>query len=476
MTHLPPHLFVIFGATGDLARRKLFPAIYRMMADDDARAVVLGVATSDWDDEQFRSAAREALVDAGFEDASEWCDHHVHYQPVGRDDDYDALARRISEIEDDHDLPGNRAFYLALPPPVFPTAIERLAAAGLDDGPGWTRLVIEKPFGHDIDSARALNETVHASFDESQVFRIDHYLGKETVQNLLVFRFTNPLFEGAWNRDRIARVEITVAESVDVGTRGGYYDEAGVVRDMIQNHLTQVLSLIAMEAPTTVDADDVRDEKVKVLKSVRAIDPDRVVFGQYTSGRTDGRDVPGYRELDRVPDDSATPTYAAIEAFVDNWRWQGVPFYLRTGKALPERVTEVVVTFKEPPVCYFHGEADECPAHGDVLYLRLQPDEGFRLDIDVKVPGTSDVEVVPLRFDYASRFGDVPEAYSTLLRDVVRGDQTHFVRSDWVEASWRLYDPILDLDIEPETYEAGTWGPAGAEALVAGGGWAATRS
>ncbi|HSG80571.1 MAG TPA: glucose-6-phosphate dehydrogenase [Acidimicrobiia bacterium] len=469
MTRLEPHLFVIFGATGDLTRRKLFPAIYRMMSDDAVHAEVIGVATSEWDDEQFRAAAREALTDAGIPDARAWCEEHVFYHRVGRDEDYGALAERIRAVESRHDLPGNRAFYLALPPSVFPVAIGRLIDAGLDDGPGWTRLVVEKPFGHDLASARELNEAIHTGFDESQVFRIDHYLGKDTVQNLLVFRFTNPLFEGAWNRDRIDRVEITVAESVDVGTRGAYYEASGVVRDMIQNHLTQVLSLIAMEAPTSMHADAVRAEKIKVLESLRRLDPDRVVFGQYGPGVVDGHEVPGYRDLDRVDPASQIATYVAIETYIDNWRWHGVPFYLRTGKAMAERVTEVAVTFKEPPICFFHGEADECPSHADVLYLRLQPDEGFRLDIEVKEPGASNIRTVPLRFRYAEEFGSVPEAYATLLRDVVRGDQTHFVRSDWAEASWRHYEPILDPGVRPERYDAGSWGPDAARRLLDGG-------
>ena len=473
MSALEPHLFVIFGATGDLTRRKLFPAIHRMMKNDKANAVVLGVATSEWDDEQFRAAGQEALSAVGVHDADEWLDRHVYYHRVGRDEDYTSLAERIADTERRHGLPGNRAYYLALPPPVFPTAISRLAAAGLDSGPGWTRLVIEKPFGDDLQSACSLNATIHEAFDESQVFRIDHYLGKDTVQNLLIFRFTNPLFEGAWNRDRIVRVEITVSEAVDVGTRGTYYERSGAVRDMIQNHLTQVLTLIAMEAPTSMAASAVRAEKVKVLQSLRKIDPSRVVFGQYTAGTAAGHPVPAYRELDNVDPESLTPTYAAIETYIDNWRWQGVPFFLRTGKAMAQRVTEIAVTFKEPPVCFFHGEADTCPSHADVLYLRLQPDEGFRLDIDVKIPGSADISTVPLTFAYAEAFGDVPDAYSTLLRDVVRGDQAHFVRSDWVEESWAYYEPILDLSVEPQPYEAGSWGPAAARRLLNGSrGWA----
>ena len=272
----------------------------------------------------------------------------------------------------------------------------------------------------------------------------------------------------AAGRDRIERVEITVAESIDVGSRGAYYDAAGVIRDMVQNHLTQVLTLIAMEAPASMRADAVRAEKIKVLESMRRLDPARIVLGQYEGGTVAGRDVAAYRDLDRVDPASRTPTYAAIEARIDNWRWQGVPFLLRTGKAMAERVTEVAVRFKEPPVCFFHGEADDCPTHADVLYLRLQPDEGFRLDIEVKEPGAAGIRTVPLTFRYADEFGSVPEAYATLLRDVVRGDQTHFVRSDWVEESWRTYEPILDADVRPEPYAAGSWGPDAARLLLDG--------
>jgi glucose-6-phosphate 1-dehydrogenase len=303
------------------------------------------------------------------------------------------------------------------------------------------------------------------------VYRIDHYLGKETVQNLLVFRFANPIFEGSWNRDRIERVEITVAESIGVGARGRSYERTGAIRDMIQSHLMQVVSLVAMEAPPDIDAESIRAEKVKVLKSIRHIDPDDVVLGRYTG---DG-EIPGYRELDGVDPESATPTYAAVRLEIDNWRWSGVPFVLRTGKAMERRLTEVAVVFRRPPICFFHSDEQGCEARPDVLTLRLQPDEGFGLEIEVKRPDgeATALHTVPLSFRYADAFGSIPDAYETLLRDVVEGDQTRFVRADWVEESWRLFSPIVDADLPVVEYPAGSWGPTEAGRLLGDDtGWA----
>jgi len=425
--------------------------------------VLLGVGSSDLDENSFRLFARKALAAAGFGNADAWCDERVHFQRQPRDSGYEDLAKHIAEVERRHDLPGNRVLYLALPPSTFTRAIENLGGAGLHRSTGWNRLVVEKPFGHDLTSACELNAAVHRHFDESQVYRIDHYLGKETVQNLLVFRFANPLFEASWNRDRIDRVEITVAEALDVGRRGGYYDGVGAVRDMIQSHLAQVLTLVAMEPPISMEAAAIRDEKVKVLRSIRPVRPEQAMLGQYTAGAG----IPGYRSIDGVATDSTTPTYAAAKLFVDNWRWQGVPFYLRTGKAMAERTTQIAVTYRPPPVCLFHGVADECPEYSDVLYLNIQPNEGFRLEIEVKEPGeTPRLRTVPLRFDYAEAFGEVPEAYEALLRDVIEGDQTHFVRSDWVEDSWRIFEPLLRADLPVSEYPAGSWGPTTARDLL----------
>ncbi len=467
------HLFVIFGATGDLTKRKLLPALYHLIAEQDhGICVVLGVARSELDDEDFRKMAREALADAGYDAdrASAWCDDRLHYQRVASGEDDTALAARIARIEADHDLPGNRVFYLALPPSAFGPTVEALGEVGLVDAPGWVRLVVEKPFGRDLDSARDLNTMVHRVFAEEEVYRIDHYLGKETVQNLLTFRFANTTFESLWNRDRIDQVQITVAESRPVGGRGGYYEQAGAVRDMVQNHLTQVLTLVAMEAPSAFDPVAIRNEKVKVLDSLSPIDPGDVVLGQYVTGSLDGQHVAGYRDEEKVDDDSTTPTYAALRLRIENWRWQGVPFLIRTGKALPRRVTQVAVRFKQAPVAFFESMNQPSDLHSDVLLITLQPDEGFELRIDVKKPGERlRLETIPLHFEYGAQFGHIPDAYETLLADVIAGDQTLFVRADEVEASWRLYQPLLDEPPHLEFYAAGSWGPDDADRLLGNG-------
>ncbi len=460
------HVFVIFGATGDLTRRKLLPSLYRVVTENGVadRTTILGVSPAEMEDAAFRDHAWAALQEAGFLDldAHAWCEHRIFYESVARDStDFSPLAKRIDSIEQDLGLPGNRAFYLALPPAAFPEVIENLGRAGLNRSEGWSRLVIEKPFGRDLASAEELNYLVHRHFDESQVYRIDHYLGKETVQNLLTFRFANPLFETSWNRDRLEAVEITVAEDLGVGTRAGYYESAGVLRDMVQNHLTQLMTLVAMEAPSGFNADAIRNEKVQVLESIRGIDPDLVVYGQYTAGEVGGESVVGYLDEQRVAPDSRTPTFVGVKINIDTWRWQGVPFYLRTGKRLPERTTQIAATYKPAPVCLFHGVADSCPINPNVLLLTLQPDEGFELRFEVKMPGKEGVLSRSMFFDYEQEFAEIPDAYQTLLFDVMTGDQTLFVRGDEVEASWRLWTPILardDLPVHP--YPAGTWGPA----------------
>jgi len=474
------HLFVIFGGTGDLARRKLIPSLYRLITESDIadRCTLLGVAPSDLDDEAYRVWTREALSESGLDDVAleAWCDENVFYQKLGRGPGaYDDLRLRIEEIEAEKDLPGNRAFYLALPPPVFPIAITGLGKAGLNESPGWTRIVIEKPIGTDLETALELNAVVHEFFDESQVYRIDHYLGKETVQNLLSFRFSNPMFESVWNRDRVESIEITVAEDLGVGTRAGYYESAGALRDMVQNHLTQVLALVAMEPPVSFDADQIRSEKVKVIEAIAPIRRENVVFAQYDAGTIDGAAVPGYREEDDVDANSLIPTFVGLKLEVDTWRWQGVPFYLRTGKRLPRRLTQIAVTFQRPPLCIFHGRRDSCAIGPNVLLITLQPDEGFSLSFNVKAPGEMfalDSQV--LSFSHDDVYGRLPDAYQTLILDVIEGDQTLFVRSDEVEASWRLYDPLLDYRPEPYVYEAGTWGPAVTDPSLALGGKAWT--
>jgi glucose-6-phosphate 1-dehydrogenase len=473
MTEVERHIFVIFGGTGDLARRKLIPALYRLIAENGIadRCIVLGVAPADVSDDAYRVWTREALKDSGLSDVDleAWCEDNVYYQKIGDDaGSYDRLGRRIEAIEQDRGFPGNRSFYLALPPAVFPAAITGLGEAGLNESSGWTRLVIEKPIGTDLESARALNALVHEFFNESQVYRIDHYLGKETVQNLLAFRFANPMFESIWNRDRVESVEITVAEDLGIGSRAGYYESAGVLRDMIQNHLTQVLALVAMEPPISFGADEIRDEKVKVVRAIAPIRRETVVLGQYDAGSIAGVAVPGYLDEEGVDEESLTPTFMGVELHVDTWRWQGVPFYLRTGKRLPRRLTQIAVTFRRPPLCIFHGRRDSCIVAPNVLLITLQPDAGFTLDFNVKVPGEAFMlDSQALSFNHADAYGSLPEAYQALILDVIEGDQTLFVRSDEVEASWRLYDPLLDHRPVPLRYEAGTWGPAASDPEVA---------
>ena len=470
-----PALCCIFGGTGDLSRRKILPALHRLHANAAADNVyVLGVTrSSQLDDDAFREIGREALVTAGVapDAAARWTDARLFYQPIGdgRASDFEALAGRIAAIEARHQLPGNRLFYLALPPAGFAPTIAGLTAAGLSTAPGFSRLVVEKPFGRDLESARELNRVIHAGWEEDQVYRIDHYLGKETVQNLLVFRFANAMFESLWNRDHVASVQITVAEELGVETRAGYYDSAGALRDMIQNHLTQLLSLVAMDPPAVLTADAIRAEKVKALASIRPIAPERVVRAQYAEGTLAGAKLAGYLEEPGVRPGSTTETFVALRVEVDSWRWQGVPFLLRTGKRMPRRLTEVVVNFREPPVSLFQPY-DACHLQSDTLVLRLQPDEGFALYFDVKTPGPSfRLARQPLHFDYAEAFGPLPEAYETLLLDVLEGDQTLFVHADEVEASWALYTPLLDGTSPPARYPAGSWGPHEADALAGEG-------
>jgi glucose-6-phosphate 1-dehydrogenase len=461
-----PHLFVVLGATGDLAARKLLPALYQVMTDHAAadRSILVGAALPDLSDAEFRALAATSLESAGLTGTrvDAWMER-TFYQRTGDDPaDYARLAERIAAIETDLGLPGNRVLYLALPPAAFEGVIEQLGAAGLNTSPGWTRLVIEKPFGEDLTSACRLNAAVHATFDEAQVYRIDHYLGKETVQNLLTFRFANPIFESTWTRDRLEAIEITVAEDLGIGARAAYYERAGALRDVVQNHLTQLMTLVAMEAPSSFTADAIRNEKVQVLESIHSINPASVVYGQYTSGTVGGRAVPGYRQEEGVAPDSATATFVGAKLFVSNWRWAGVPFFLRTGKRLPRRTTQIAVTYKPAPVCIFHGVVDDCPISPNVIVLTLQPDEGFAVRFEVKSPGEPPGVVSKfLEFDYEAEFRATPDAYQTLLLDVVMGDQTLFVRADEVEASWRLWSPILERDDHPvHPYPAGTWGPA----------------
>ena len=486
-----PCTLVIFGAGGDLTRRKLIPALYHLMGDGMLPPAfsVIGVAREPLDDASFRAAMGQALEEfaRGATDAGHGASlvERLSYVCGDLDDPktYGALRERIESAEARLPSPPGRLFYLAIPPSVYPEAIRQLHESGVAPrtheatADRWVRIIIEKPFGHSGDSARALNAVVRRAFAEHQVYRIDHYLGKETVQNLLVFRFANSIFEPVWNRQHVHHVQITAAESVGVEHRGHYYEEAGVVRDMFQNHLLQLLTLMAMEPPIAFSADAVRDEKVKVLRAIRPIQPaemhDYLVRGQYGPGSIAGQPVLGYRVEPNVAPDSGTATYAAARFMIDNWRWQDVPFYLRSGKRLPHRATEIAIQFRQPPHFMFpmlQGQQLE----PNVIAVRVQPNEGIALRFEVKVPGVAVRMVsVDMNFEYEEAFGAAShEAYETLLLDCMLGDATLFTRSDEVEAAWAVVDPIIDFwqhkrpDHFPN-YAAGSWGPGVADEFIA---------
>ncbi len=475
-----PCLFVIMGATGDLMGRKLLPALYRLRKRGllDPKSALLGVAIDDLNDESFRERCRTELIQSGIPESElppKFTGDMLFYYglPTGDAAAYQGLANRINEIEKSKGLT-RRVLYLALPPEAFEPVIQGLGEAGLNRDQDWARIVIEKPFGHDLKSAQQLNARLHKYFDEPQVYRIDHYLGKETVQNILVFRFANSLFEPLWNRDRISSVQITVAESLGVEHRAKYYEHAGALRDMIQNHLTQLCTLAAMEVPPAFEAEAIRHEKAKVLRSVMPIKRDDIVFGQYTSGTVEGKEVPGYREEPGVARNSKVPTFVALRLWIENWRWHGVPFFLRTGKRLPHRASEIVVNFRRPPIAMFK-DTDNPAVRANSLRILIQPDEGFDLRFEIKKPGDAvELQSQSLHFRYSDVFEPLPEAYETLLLDVLKGDPTLFVRDDWVEDSWSLYTPVLEHPPEVHPYFAGSWGPIEANKLTHGlscGGW-----
>jgi glucose-6-phosphate 1-dehydrogenase len=479
---------VIFGAAGDLTRRKLLPAVYNLALDGllPASFAVVGFTRRDMDDASFRSFAREAVAKYSRRslDAGHWADFEQGlFHSKGAFDDpeaYSRLREKLDAVDAARGIPGNRIYYLSVPPSTIATCVDRLAGAGLvqslEPGKPFTRIIIEKPIGHDLASARRINDDVARVFDERQVFRIDHYLGKETVQSILVMRFANSIFEPLWNQKYVDHVQITVAEEEGVGTRAGYYEEAGALRDMVQNHILQLLCLTAMEPPFSMSADVVRDQKMGVLNCLRPIRPEEVgqyvVRAQYGHGFHHGAEVPGYRREDGVRADSTTESYVAIKAMVDNWRWAGVPFYIRTGKRLPKRASEIAIQFKPVPSILFNADANT-PLEPNVLALRIQPDEGLSMRIATKLPGPR-VRIYPVKMDfrYGTTFGDQsPEAYERLLLDVMAGDATLFMRRDAVEASWEWVTSILDAWKQsgakwlPE-YAAGTWGPVEAERLI----------
>ena len=465
---IEPVTFIIFGATGHLSRTKLFPALARVLEDRGMRShAIIGVGSRQRTHDDFKSLVQTSLASSSVDgDATErFLNGSFAYHAVSSDDSYRAVADLVTRVESEKGLPGNRILYLAVPPSQLDTTVRGIRISGLDSGGGWTRIVVEKPFGTDLATAVASNAEIHETFSESQVYRIDHYLGKETVRNLLVFRFTNSLFEQTWNRRHIESVEITVAESSGLDGRAAYFDESGAVRDMVQNHLTQILMLIAMEPPVTMDAKSIHSEKVKVLASVRPIEMSDVVLGRYTSGTINGEQVGGYLEEPDVPNDSITPTFAALRINVDNWRWHGVPFYLRTGKRMSKLATQVTVRYLRPPICLFHTD-DTCQGHQNSLTLRLQPDEGFELLFDVKQPGPGmAIRQISLAVSYSEVLKTAHDAYETLLADVIAGDQTLFVSSDEVESAWGLYDSLLDR-IDVNAYPAGTDGPESAQRII----------
>jgi glucose-6-phosphate 1-dehydrogenase len=485
-----PFVLVIFGASGDLARRKLMPAIYGLSAEGllPPGFAVVGFARTPKTDDQFRSEMREAVAGSSRGsslDAAAWDRFAagLYYQQgdYGDSSAFAALGRRLETLGASGARPGNYLFYLAAPPTVFGPVIRNLKEAGLADthssGRPWSRLIIEKPFGTDLDSARALNKELLAAFSERQVYRIDHYLGKETVQNLLVLRFANSIFEPLWNYKYVDHVQITVAETVGLEGRGSYYDRAGAVRDILQNHVMHLVSLVAMEPPASLGADAIRDEKVQVLRSLRPLEAATLagdlVRARYAAGALDGKTVPGYRQEPDVAPGSTTETYVALKTHIDNWRWSGVPFYLRTGKRLPARVTEISVHFKPIPRVLFGAPGRE-PVESNVLAIRIQPDEGISLLFDVKVPGHA-MRLQPYQMDFGYREAfrkDPPEAYERLILDAALGDSTLFTRGDEVETAWSFLAPVLAAcraapagGPMPE-YPAGSWGPAEADRLL----------
>ncbi|MCG3147031.1 MAG: Glucose-6-phosphate 1-dehydrogenase 2 [Verrucomicrobiae bacterium] len=478
-----PCVVVIFGATGDLTRRKLVPALCNLAHEGQLPAgfAVVGFARRPKSNAEFRAELLDGVkkfsrfnpINPAVWDSFA---QGIFYHQAEFSDatGYDRLNQFLRQLDKDRGTAGNRLFYLATAPPDFTTIIRQLGAHGLGRGTA-SRIIVEKPFGRSLATAHELNTELATVFDENQVYRIDHYLGKETVQNILALRFANEIFEPLWNQKYIDHVQITVSESLGVETRGSYYEKSGALRDMVQNHMMQLLALVGMEPPAGLAANDIRDEKVKVLRSIRPIEPGHIsqssVRGQYAAGSLAGKAVVGYHEELNVAPDSRTETFVALKLFIDNWRWASVPFYLRHGKRLPKQTAEIAIQFKAPPAVLFAAETT-APVQPNVLVLRIQPDEGIAIRMNAKVPGTAlHIEPVKMDFRYGGSFGArSPEAYERLLHDALAGDATLFTRSDEVEASWRLMDAVLtgwQTAGRPAAYEAGTWGPPEADAFIA---------
>lgn len=481
-----PTILVIFGAAGDLTWRKLVPAMFNLFLDKrlPEQLAIIGAARKQMDNESFHAHLRQGVErfsrTNGF-NSDDWQRFvaSVFYisEDVGNPESGGVLQNRIEQIEREWGVRANRVYYLAIPPKMMEPAAAMLQRLGVCKSCGQDRIVVEKPFGHDLASARELNRYLDSIFDEAQIYRIDHYLGKETVQNILAFRFANSLFEPVWNSNYIDHVQITVAETVGVETRGDYFDRAGVLRDMVQNHLLQILCLVAMEPPISFDADEIRNKKVDVLRAIRPIHGDEVhrvaVRGQYRKGIVAGSPVSGYREEPKVSPESYTETFAALKLNIDNWRWHGVPFYLRTGKRMPAKVSEVSIVFRSPPHQSFPSAAVES-WQPNRISIRIQPEEGICTRIQVKHPGTRLLlGTAEMQFKYGEAFHvSAPEAYETLLLDVIRGDATLFMRADQVEHAWGVVEPIIDAweslpAADFPDYAAGSWGPAAADLMIA---------
>ncbi len=488
-----PCAVVIFGASGDLAKLKLIPALYELAREKllSESFALVGYARTELSDDAFRQTCREAITKnartrkAGIDESVvNQLLSRTYYCPGGYGDPagFNRLRQRLEQCDAAHGCGGNRLFYISTPPAAFEpilrglgeTALVHKGAAGADGSP-WQRVIIEKPFGRDLASAKALNRVVHEHLAEEQVYRIDHYLGKETVQNLMVMRFANSIFEPIWNYKYIDHVQITVAETVDVDDRAGYYDTSGATRDMIQNHIFQIMALVAMEPPAALDATSVRDEKVKVYRSIRPMRPGLIdemcVRGQYGPGSAHGRTTAGYLKARGVAPDSKTETFAALKLFIDNWRWSGMPFYIRTGKFLPQKVSEVTVRFRSPPLTLFQKQVHS-PVYPNDLIIRVAPEEGISIRLNGKVPGGAmNIRSVAMDFFYKNTFKtEAPEAYERLIYDCTIGEAGLFIRGDEAEAAWQVIDPIekhwAASDKRPEPYAPGTWGPRGAQRLI----------